>query len=631
MSLASERIWLSWLQQANRNSISLKNVRYRNQAPKIWKDRVEQLNSMPVTSQHVLRVKVLRKAKNCLASVLPNILLQDIANENITFKFCRRHGFRNQLHLPDTVSNEGKNLRKVAEGAAEIENWDVLSSLFKNRLDRYYGPYDEDFEKLYGDTIDFEASRLWCVNDAPYREISLSAKSDSGDNVELRIYWPPLQYSVGCRGLGASSSKCKELACKGISQLQNPVTGENMPILEFDHVPEGFDAIGLLPSKFQRHAKLFKTHSVAQAVLPFRSCTRSEMKHLETLSKDKLKHRAISKSGVKNLGHDQDTFKSTVSTMATLLGALKSGSLKTKKENNRGQMCSTDILRATILSGNITDSQLREEYAKISILYCIFQHLRRLTFNSKPSNELSDNAVFKPWDTTIIRELLALNDLQKPGSVDEMFEVKGKFDSFLKKLHVYNCILVSEMKSQAKNTSGNRRYRQLGMVSILNKVFVSCKWMTEVYPNLSFHLHRTLEPIGFANTVGSNDTASGDRVFLTVDSLLEMESIAYEELYRQPKDSRVAASDWLRDFKIVLLTEENLSADTRRVLHFATKINTQICRDLREVSKVSFSECISKKLIDDSTYLYLYKTKLMPENSSNHVDEVLGNLAREVA
>lgn len=75
----------------------------------------------------------------------------------------------------------------------------------------------------------------------------------------------------------------------------------------------------------------------------------------------------------------------------------------------------------------------------------------------------------------------------------------------------------------------------------------------------------------------------------------------------------------ITDWKVIIVYKNLLSEDFSKTIQFTTRIFTQFVTSLDDVDKVSYSKCIAKEMIDENTFVYLYKMSREPKSTTRNV------------
>lgn len=614
-------------------------MRYSENFRSIWRSRVQRLSNSQPQFQSVTPVYLNGDFKSYPIEKLQKLLILDIVKKNTRFQFYfpdnKLQGVpRNEVEQRQSNQIGSDTKQKMQNAPKRLDMHEEISALFLNAVDPCYKTYAPivspgsrtttpdftQFDEGNGDELFVNLVKL---------------QSEDGLN-HVDTLWPPAHYSLGCRGVGLSVDEFERLSKIGVKALVHPLTQKGLGLFKVDFVPHGYKAIGLLPSKIKKHGELFVGPYRFEALMPFRCCNSQEIKTMTkniistTLSPSEARGQAVMgfQDEVGKISNGGLALNSTIRSTAKLLLALKSGKLLDNKYQYAGKLISTDVLRATVLANNINDIQLQEEYFKLNIIYNIIREIEKLLARvpeSEYSSDLKD--VCTPWDEFIWQRLSDVNGLPDPISVCDTVQNKLKFDQFLHDLNVYHALVVAELKRNSKSNSKSVIKRQQMITFMLYNLLTKCTWMRYLYPTLYFHVVETISPkIIPEGLIGNTRIELGSGIHVIAKTVLNLENIAYSDVLKHKGKDEQQTHELLRDYKIAILIMDKLGAETKRLLQFTTKVNTQVVQDLSNVDRVAFSEVVEKRMIDNKTYVYLYKTKRLPENKEVIIKNILDRL-----
>ncbi|SCU89357.1 LAMI_0D13278g1_1 [Lachancea mirantina] len=604
--------WLTQMAWAGRCSIKARYVRYKNNHQRLPAKRLKGIDSIAPSKLLKKKVIVNKDVSSISIPALQGLILQDIQSQNIIFEFCKPS---HRVFL----SKKSPQIADQVKLQKPLENELKFRSLFQNVVrDTYGSEVFPDFE-LIGDQV---SRRAFFAN-----TLQLAAIQKNGERRNISALWPSLDLSMGCRGIALSKTPQSE----NLSKVIHPITLQELPVFFAFDSQCTTGALSLFPSMVKEHAKYFERDLFTETVFPTRRCTAHEMATMLSIASNLQKGTPAKMSDYLTVS-DLSTKASnslihTPRTVSQLLGALDKGSFrKTAPEGQRGKMCSTDILRGSVISNKVTDVGIKEEYCKISILYSIFRNSRRMAIRFQEVKAAEDANEFLAWDKAILEKLSELNGLAEPQSSDDMVVLKYKFDSFMKALNSYNCTIVAEARAYYADSSKPPSVRQKTMMRVLSYVVSENRWLPHIYPNLYDEINRgipeslpTIEDIGFS---GAN---KGQELFALCEILLGFEDTAIESTRREEsKLKNIDERTQLNDFKLVVLTSNENFVPHEELLRATTKLPFQMVKDTQEVTRVSFSECIAKTSCAGDTIVYLYKTK-RTSGARSKIDAILSD------
>ncbi|CUS20876.1 LAQU0S02e00386g1_1 [Lachancea quebecensis] len=582
--------WIIQLQLAYRNSSKQRKFSYKRNARKISQRRLQSVQKSLISNIPEVELRLASRFSHLPVANLQEYLIQDICEDEP--KLLR-------LCVPELTS-----------GSEVVENWDEISGLFKNLVGRQYKTDSE----LQGSTSykhvtvrkSGNARTTWGVR----LNLSLSSEGDLTEAME--VLWPPLEFSYCCRAVGTTHETITKMQQKGVKALLHPLTGDELPVLELDSLPPNASAVALVPSLEESDRKYFEGPLLAYSIIPSRLCSKAETLKLESLCVNQgIVKRPAAFGAIEPIV--ADGFKSDIRRVSRLFKALSSGSLFNPGLSTRSQMCSPDILRATIMSNRINDDQLKEEYCKIAVLYNVYENAQRLQKRLKHERKIAPGMHLSLWDELILHRLEELNKVSMKEDLNAMVRGKIEFDEFLADLNLYNTIINAELRGGTRPDVLRTHSRQHVILRILSVVLTQCKCLKNIYPSLSFAF-RNLEIFArdaklFKKTGNIEDA---QEVFSIAKAITEVDNIA------------TAKQQSLKNHKIILLTKSQVPSNLARVYQFLTKVEVQITDKLDAAKEVKNSQCIFKKLVRYDTYCYLYLRK----ERQVDIQEFLGSLEK---
>ena len=307
---------------------------------------------------------------------------------------------------------------------AVVEKWEEISGLFKKRVSPHY----KQLIRPQGLAKTSNECRL------PDWNIIMRLPIKSTSNIE--VLWPPLSLSLACKAVGLDHELFSSLRAQGVNSLYHPVTGDIMPLLQVENITPRCRAYALAPSLDESHRSLFTGSLLPIAVIPSRRCRTEEIQELKKMCIT-TPNEEPANADLKDRFQPADGFNSDIRSTSLLLRALDSGSFFGAEKSTRGQMCSPDILRATLLSNTVDNRQLKEEYCKISVLYSIYENLQRIRARTAAFDIPSQAGPLTKWDNFILHRVQNLKHLSNMNSINTIVAAKKEFDEFLQELNIY--------------------------------------------------------------------------------------------------------------------------------------------------------------------------------------------------
>ncbi|SCU78609.1 LAFA_0A07514g1_1 [Lachancea sp. 'fantastica'] len=572
--------WTCQLRMAYRNSSRQRRFTYKQNAVKIEQERANNLYDLKNEQTQQKTVILPARLETMSVAHLQAVLWEDtVQRQAVELRFEVRDAHRYQ--------------------SQSINDWVTIRKFFKNRIAPVYS------------STETKGTYMKDGKDGKNWDRFLKLTTSEGEHFE--VLWPPFEFSLACRAIGVTDSESYDKLRH--QTTHHPVTGDALPFLK---IPDNSDVkanfIALAPQLDWPRCKPVANSLGAAAVIPSRCCNSAEIL--------KVKMCCVNQDYVETKKNrliplrPAEGFKSDLKSTSRVFKALETGSFFSSGSMKKS-MCSADILRATVLSNNITEYQLKAEYCKISVLYSIFENMQRLRRRLR-NVELDSKALnLTSWDAQILADLEELNEGYSDRDINNLVKAKGYFDSFLARLNTYNVILNAELRGAAKSASKPNFERQNTMIQVLGTVFSECSAIKSLYPNLFFEFRRATRNLDSVTSPSQDlkNKEEGSRMVETIRAILEFENEV------------LGPDDTPRGHRLVLLVPEPLAPDTARLYQFCTRLELQITTSLDAVRKVDNSECIQKKSIDYDTNIYLYEEKRLDSN----VSELLESLAKDAA
>ncbi|SCV05084.1 LANO_0G18118g1_1 [Lachancea nothofagi CBS 11611] len=568
MTKSHSPFWVSQLQLAYRNSSRERRFTYKLNANRIEKARVEWISKRGGKDLVQREVSLPTRLESMPVTGIQHLLWTDVSQGNSQLQFV----------LP----GDGK-----AEGW-KVKDWEMVTGLFKNSVAPLY-----KFAKYSGEKGVYLRNTLKLDNDQKAWDTILRLRSSNGQYLE--VLWPSLKYSLACRAIGVNHDAFEPFRGQSVS---HPLTGDAMPIREFKSGSSNRQiATALAPQLDGTHVRAFSGPLLSSAVIPSRLCNETEIQNLQEFCTNGIRSIEPAYNSMLEKKTAQG-FVSDIKNTSRLLRALTSGTFFNTGNTMKSQMCTADIIRATVFSNNITEQQLKEEYCKISVLYSVFENLRRVNIRVGAPANVNDQVTLTPWDVQILFSLQKLNKAGNCTDIDAVVQDKRRFDEFLASLNIYNVILNAELRAASKEAENPNLDRQSSMVRVLGTLLSECTSLKNFYPNLSFEINRFTDEIDKVSVDEQQELPELSLLFFeTIKAILELEGKVFAE------------RGSLKDYKIVILVGESIPANIARLYQFCTKLELQITTSLDAVKRVEHSDCVEKKMINHDTNIYLYQTK----------------------
>ncbi|AQZ10320.1 CBP2 (YHL038C) [Zygosaccharomyces parabailii] len=475
-----------------------------------------------------------------------------------------------------------------------------------------------------------------------------TVKLSSKDNKEIlsRVLWPQTIFSRACRGIGVPSTtfnRLKQDYGENLPEFVNP-SNKTVPlkIYPVDFDLEGCQAIGLFPSYIMAHRLVFKGLDLFAALTGSNLCGDRERKLMDQQITTSDCQKLARTEGVDVQAGDSNTalqVQGNIRNLHHLRLLYRKYNKLWSKESHNDKSCPEDILRNVLLTRNITTIQLKEEFFKHFILFCVFSQAWRLDLKLNDLGAFKNSSLigipWKPWDLYIWQKSKTLDTLPIPATLQELTDVKLEFDQFLSELFNYFSFITAEMKANADSffTSGETvAPRAIATHHILRRILVKMQWVRRFYPNLQKYMKNNLKGAREVNhmqiPVLSEDELqwySTNRLFAIIQQILELEHIVFHD--KLSDLSKMSHKGPTTDWKVVLLCNPPIEDEISRLLKFSTTISVQFVQTLDQVDD-SLWVCRERKMIDSDTFLYLYQTtNLEPLSKNDLINNIITKLA----
>lgn len=513
------------------------------------------------------------------------------------------------VRYTDNATFRLRNNKQDLDGKP-ISNWEILASMLSNPIDPKY------LERRYNDE--------GLIN-IPFRfkhTIQMQVDNPDGTSASFnRVLWPDPIFSLSCRGIGLTPEMYKQLSNKN-TKIINPANDGVLPIYEVNFIPKGYNVIGLFPQFIPQHKSIFQDIDFYSASIKARACLGKQneivKKLITTDYKDNETETETSElflsSKDSNIHNSRNTLEKLLD-MANYDSKLWSTSIMTNKS------CPGDIFRSALMAKNVNRTALRKEYMKNYVLFNFISLNLRIQeyLNSHQNPNLGSEIQWKPWDRFIWNEFQKLeSNMMKENTIEQLQELRYKFNNFLYRLFEYNCLVTAEMKVQGKKFFENNENNDISRameVSLLSKtILTQCKEISTFYPGLALYIKKVFATanIDIVHKMPVIEDPKiqeiGEVIFNIIKEMIIFESEhIYSDKFNSHRRMVSEQSSPLTDWKIVILHKKPLLNRYAEVIKYQSRIFTQFLTNLGDIDKIRYSKCICKTMIDENTFIYLYK------------------------
>ncbi|CAI2017628.1 hypothetical protein SEUBUCD646_0H00230 [Saccharomyces eubayanus] len=560
-----------------------------------------------------------------------------------------------KLLLRDINAPNGHVLKIVRTDLIEksrnnrVQHWDQILPIFSRPLSLYEAP-------LGVMNKDYKPSFEW--------QQLITVRSKDEKYQLQRVIWPKSVLANFCRGIGVKKSTYDRLLKQNDGQVPvfvNPANAKPLPLFEITDDTEigEFDGIGIFPYFVEVHQRFFVTEvDKLKTKLISPLCSPNEKTRIDKASSGRL---LGDEKGKPFHSDTKGTAKQVANGNINTLRQLLNGSISQKKlwskQTTQDRTCPGDVLRATVLSNDFSMSQLKNEFCKNFILYNIFTILQRNKKNIRSVTAGTDISAssfdWKVWDSYIWKQYRETESMGIPMSQAGLINYKAKYDLFLQDLQTYSTLVISEMKWNQFSIFRNdkislSRFEHIGLIlqtiltnSRMIKVFQPnlCKFMQDdlrstFLESINFvdSLSKTVEP-SFTN---EQSLQSASALWKLTNQLLFFENEIYAENFRVNRPNQSRPLTVSENFKIVILDKLNAIPETfKTLLKFMTQISTYFVEDLTDIELHGHMHSIEKKMLDKSTFMYLYELKyneapkMIPPPEEKIVDNIIDLLSND--
>ncbi|EJS43524.1 cbp2p [Saccharomyces arboricola H-6] len=530
-----------------------------------------------------------------------------------------------------------------------VQHWEQIAPIFDHPLSLY--------EEILNDMDNnFQPSFEW-------QQLIKVRSKDKKLNLQ-RIIWPKSIFANFCRGIGVRKSTYDRLLKQNNEEVPvfvNPANAKPLPlfILTDDIAIGELDGIGIFPYFVEAHKAFFVTElDRLKTKIASPLCNLNERMRIKKASTGRLLENEKGQPFYPDVeAATGQVANSRITTLRRLLGSSVSNRILWSKQVNKDRTCPGDILRATVLSNDFSIQQLRNEFCKNFILYNIFTILQRNKKNihTRPSKISISSFGFdwKIWDSYIWKQYQETESTEIPVDKTSLVNYKAKYDLFLQDLQTYSLLVISEMKWSQLSIFQNdeislSRFEHIAL--ILQTIMTKSRMIKIFQPNLFKFMQDDLEStfiesINFTDSINetidpsfANEqlSQSANALWKLANHLLLFEQKIYGEKFRVDRPIQLRSSTLSKNYKVVVLDKQNAIPEKfKELLKFMTQMMTYFVGDLAEVELHGNMYCIDKKMLDKSTFMYLYELKhnealkSIPSPKEKIVDNIIDILSND--
>ncbi|CAI4063308.1 hypothetical protein SKDZ_08G0050 [Saccharomyces kudriavzevii ZP591] len=537
---------------------------------------------------------------------LQKLLLRDInAADGNVFKIVRT----------DLVEKKSNN---------RIQHWEQIAPMFDHPLSLYEISLGEMNKE------EFRPSFEW-------QQLIKVRSPDEKFNLE-RVIWPKSVFSNFCRGIGVRENTYDRLLKQNNGELPvfvNPANAKPLPLFKVtDETAIGeFDGIGIFPYFVDAHKTFFVTEiDKLKAKIASPLCNSNERKRSEKANTGRLLENEKGKPfylDAKNV--TSRVADGNITTLKHLLERSVSHKTLWSKQSTKDRTCPGDVLRSTVLSNDFSIRQLRNEFCKNFILYNIYTILQRNKKNTRDltpeTNVTNFHFDWKVWDSYIWKQFQETESMEIPVDQVSLVNYRVKYDLFLEDLQTYSTLVIAEMKWNQSSIFQNdeaflSRFEHIALVlqTILTKSRIIKTFQPNLYKFMQDDLQSTFfESVSFTDSINATieptfaneqSLQSANALKKFANQLLYFEQKIYAEKFHVSRPIQLRPLTLSDNYKIVILDKQNAIPEIfETLLKFMTQIKTYFVKDLAEVELHGHMHCIDKKMLDKSTFMYLYELK----------------------
>ena len=185
----------------------------------------------------------------------------------------------------------------------------------------------------------------------------------------------------------------------------------------------------------------------------------------------------------------------------------------------------------------------------------------------------------------------------------------------------YQFLVIAEMKHYGTEFFNfehpNKAPNVLKYLLILQTILKSNRLLSIIYPNLSLMINDSFDSLpkfSFNSLPEDIDYIStGKRINAIIAEEIEYENYLFSDKFDGSHNLGFEPVSRIEDWKIVIVLKQPLSRELKTIIKNNTRIWTQFVDTMEQLSKTGYSKCISKKMIDDKTFICLFKLNLGPK------------------
>lgn len=508
------------------------------------------------------------------------------------------------INRPLETSSCLQLLRKVVPQQGEprslsVFRWAHVAPIFRLPLSSSYAAPEANVDSRQLGNVPFEFQN------------TVKLVSTDGSKELGFIAWPDPIYSLSCQGLGVPAELFEQLTD---SEFLNPADNSILKVHEVSFVPEGCDAVGLFPAYSESHREVFTGLQLFGSLIRRNACighARDRIKSILTSFPQERTANAAIDEPFNSAGYESD-----ITNLKSLLAQTRQYKLLWSTKKDKNKICPGDIIRNTLSSEHISNSQLEQEFCKHYILFSIFSQTLRIQerLGKEPTNPGEVKWQWKPSDIFIWKSFEDINRRDMPSNVEELLLYKERYDGFLALLNSYHLTVMAEMKSLREDFyATGTSPRALPTLALLGTILRKCKPIRAFNPNLTAYFDKKLPPLSQDLQLAQLDAASpgdvevGHKVNSIITNCVELEHLIYADNFTTTTPIQSEPLAPLTDWKFVIMSKKPLPPDVIRTVMFNSRIFTQFVTDLTEVTRRGFSVCKSRRMIDGDTFIFLYK------------------------
>lgn len=509
----------------------------------------------------------------------------------------------NDIGNPVNTVYQFKTTNETVQKTTKLTQWHIIAPLFINNVSTHCTKIAQNSQK--------ELSYKYLV------KLSSTRSEIDGSIHEEEVAWPDINKSLSCAGIGLPLNiyeKYKKLKVEFLNPLNNKI----LPIYIADEIMDMHKAIGLFPLLNEKHKTLVSDIDISASLVNKRHINEEMLRKMQSLIVKKLKYvgdNEVQNEQVINMqirGYDDPI------TLSEFLKITRKYKNLWSYSDSKYRSCPADIIRNTILSKNFTIDQLTEELFKHFVAFNIMSLTWRLSEKLSASLENTKNNIsmndYKASDLFIQKMGTKVTN-RSSWAPEEVEKIKFDYDNFLMSLYYYYCIIIAEMKMMKREFFRNQAgkpSRALIVYTVFFRILSESTFLKQLYPGLYDYLllHCTKPHLKSEGSIENSlsDSANISRLLDLIKGTLEFESIIFNDIFDPYtlflKNERTPNFE---NWKIIVLTKEMFDDYTSNLIKYNSKVFTQVVETMDKVSKFGYSNCISKKMIDKDTFIFLFR------------------------